>query len=80
MTSASFWGWRIYESDMMKAVILILIKFLPLIFGVGFVAPVVGQSLTLMGFDTVWGLPSLYFGLIIGGIWGGIATKTGRWI
>jgi hypothetical protein len=68
------------EGCAMKTVIITLIKFLPLIFGVGFVAPLVGQGLIHIGIDRVWGMSSLVTGLLVGGTWGAIATKTGRWI
>jgi hypothetical protein len=64
----------------MKAVILFVVKILPLIFGFGFVAPVIDQSLTHLGIEQIWGISTLVIGLFIGGTWGAITTKTGRWI
>jgi hypothetical protein len=64
----------------MKSALLLLFKCLPLIMGLGFVAPLIGQSLLALGVERLWSVPALYLGIAIGGIWGGVATKTGRWI
>lgn len=64
----------------MKAAILLLFRFLPLIFGIGFIAPLIAQALPALGVHSVLGMPALLVGLGVGAIWGGIATKTGRWI
>jgi hypothetical protein len=64
----------------MKAAILFIFKVLPLIFGLGFIAPLIAQTLPLLGVSNVLGAPALMIGLGVGGVWGAIATKTGRWI
>jgi hypothetical protein len=64
----------------MKAIILFVFKCVPLILGLGFLAPLIGQSLTHFGLESIWNIPSIYVGLLIGGTWGAIAAKTGRWI
>lgn len=64
----------------MKAVLLGFLAMLPLIFGVGFIAPLIAQSLDIMTWSRELGLPNLAIGLVIGGVWGAITCKTGRWI
>ena len=53
-------------------------KFLPLIFAVGFIAPVISQSLTALGWSAPFG--NLWFGLAVAIGWGLIAQFKGRWI
>ncbi len=57
-----------------------LFKIMPLLFGLGFLGPLIAQVLTLTGWAMPWGLAPLAVGMIIGGIWGGAATLTGRWL
>jgi hypothetical protein len=64
----------------MKSAILFLFKCLPLIMGLGFAAPLIGQSLIALGLPEIGGVSSVWIGLAIGGTWGAIATKTGRWV
>lgn len=53
-------------------------KFLPLIFAVGFLAPLISQSLTAIGWSAPFGDP--LFGLAMAIVWGLIAQIKGRWI
>lgn len=53
-------------------------KFLPLIFAVGFLAPLISQSLTAIGWSVPFG--NLSFGLAVAIGWGLIAQFKGRWI
>ncbi len=64
----------------MKAVLEFIFNWMPIIFGIGFVAPVVAAFLNAGGFTEVFGLPALYWGLGIGLVWGSVARFTGRWI
>ena len=57
-----------------------LFKVMPLLFGLGFLAPLIAQVLTLTGWALPGGVAPLAVGLAIGGIWGGVATLTGRWL
>lgn len=54
--------------------------FLPLIFGLAFLAPVIDQAMKAMGIAAPFGLSTLALGLIVGGAWGVFAQITGRWI
>ncbi len=58
----------------------VLVKLLPLIFGIGFLAPVIASALVALEITAPLGLSPLHFGLLIGGAWGLIATITGRWL
>lgn len=58
----------------------LIFQNLPFLFGIGFLTPLVAQVLertapSISG--TAWPLVA---GLVIGGGWGAIAQKTGRWI
>lgn len=57
-----------------------LFKIMPLLFGLGFLAPLIAQSLAMTGWTLPGGIAPLAVGLVIGGVWGGIATLTGRWL
>lgn len=52
----------------------------PLIFGVGFLAPLVAQTLLRTGWSAPFGLTPLVFGLIVGGGLGLLAQLRGRWL
>lgn len=64
----------------MRKVLGGLFKVMPLLFGLGFLAPLIAQSLVLTGWTLPGGIAPLAVGLTIGGVWGGIATLTGRWL
>jgi hypothetical protein len=52
----------------------------PLLFGVGFLAPLIAQSLETLAWSAPLGLTPLAFGLALGGSLGLIATIRGRWV
>ena len=52
----------------------------PLLFGFGFLAPLLAQILSANGVTTVFGLSPLMFGLLSGGALGLLAQVRGRWI
>lgn len=52
----------------------------PVLFGVGFVAPLVTQSLDAASMDAPWGASNLTFGLALGLTLGLIAKVRGRWL
>lgn len=64
----------------MEYFLKVVLKILPLIFGIGFLAPVIAQGLQAVDIGAPFGLGALTFGLIIGGAWGLFATLKGRWI
>lgn len=53
---------------------------MPLFFGLGFIAPLVAQSMVLLRLDAPWGLSPVAVGLLIGAPWGLYATLRGRWL
>jgi hypothetical protein len=64
----------------MRKVLGGLFRVMPLLFGLGFLAPLIAQSITLAGWSLPGGIAPLAVGMAIGGVWGGIATLTGRWL
>ena len=64
----------------MIAAIKTIFYFGPLIFGVGFVAPLTAQVIELSGWQLPSGLTAIAVGLIVGVVWGGVAQIRGRWI
>lgn len=57
-----------------------LLHWLPLWFGLGFIAPLIAQSMERLGWHAPLGLSPLLFGLIVGAALGTIATLRGRWL
>jgi len=58
----------------------IFFKLMPVWFGLGFLAPLIAQTLIHTGLAGVLPVSPLIFGLVVGGGWGAVAVKTGRWI
>ncbi len=52
----------------------------PLLFGIGFLAPLIAQSLEALSMPAPFGLSALVFGLLVGGTLGLIANERGRWV
>lgn len=58
----------------------LIFRNLTFLFGIGFLAPLVAQTLE-QTLPSISGTPwPLIVGLIIGGGWGALAQKTGRWL
>ena len=57
-----------------------LFAIMPLLFGIGFIAPVIAQVMAVWGVDAPLGMHRLTYGLLIGTSWGLYATIKGRWI
>jgi hypothetical protein len=64
----------------MQGAIKKIFSIMPFLFGIGFIAPLIAQTMGVWGWDAPWGLAPLTFGLIIGGTWGLYATIRGRWL
>lgn len=60
--------------------LMVLFQGMPLIFGIGFVAPLIAQFLERVVPGAAQAQWSLVSGLAIGGSWGAIANLRGRWI
>lgn len=54
--------------------------FGPLIFAVGFLIPLIAQSVIALGWAPPFGLSAWSFAAIVGGAYGVFAQITGRWI
>ena len=60
--------------------LLRLLDFLPLIFGFGFLVPVIAQGIERAGWVPPYGVSPLVIALLVGGGWGLVAQVRGRWI
>lgn len=52
----------------------------PLFFGIGFIAPLIAQSLDASSLSLPIGLSNLQFGLAVGASWGLLTKYRGSWI
>lgn len=64
----------------MQKVLGTLFRFMPFLFGIGFIAPVIAQAIQALGWTLPYGVSPVVFGLIVGGAWGAFANWSGRWI
>ena len=64
----------------MERALKLVVAALPLIFAFAFLVPVIDQGMRAMGFAAPFGLTTLTFALIVGGLWGVVAQLTGRWV
>ena len=65
---------------MMQTAVRQLLNWMPFLFGIGFIAPLVAQSMAVWGVDAPWGMSRIAFGLLIGAPWGLYAVIRGRWV
>jgi len=52
----------------------------PVLFGLGFLAPLIAQSLDAARVETLLGLSTLQLGLLAGAALGSVAKLRGRWL
>ena len=64
----------------MLAPIRFLLKLGPLLFGICFLAPLIGQVMTAQDWAVPMGMTPLSFGLVVGALLGLIANIRGRWV
>jgi ABC-type dipeptide/oligopeptide/nickel transport system permease component len=64
----------------MQQILTGLFRVMPLLFGLGFLAPLLAQIIERFGWTLPNGLSPLVLGLMVGGLWGSFATLKGRWI
>lgn len=64
----------------MQFVLKNILHFMPLIFGIGFLGPLLAQIMQMLGWQAPLGFAPLTLGLIVGGAWGAFAQIKGRWI
>ena len=64
----------------MEAALKHVFRWMPLLFGIGFIAPLVAQTMALWDVAAPWGMSRIAFGLLIGAPWGLYAVLRGRWV
>lgn len=64
----------------MEAAIRHLLYWMPFLFGIGFIAPLIAQMMQYWDITAPWGLSRIAFGLLIGAPWGLVANLRGRWL
>lgn len=57
-----------------------LFAVMPFLFGIGFIAPLIAQTMAYWQIGAPFGISRIAFGLLIGAPWGLYATLRGRWI
>lgn len=57
-----------------------LFAIMPFLFGIGFIAPLIAQTMSVWDLNAPLGMERIVFGLLIGAVWGLYATVRGRWI
>jgi hypothetical protein len=62
------------------ALIRTLFAIGPLLFGIGFLAPLIAQGLDALNWTPPLGITSLVLGLAVGAALGLVATLRGRWV
>jgi len=65
---------------MLKAILTPVFDWLPVLFGIGFLAPVIAAFMNVGGMTAPFGIAAIYYGLGIGLTWGLVAKLAGRWI
>ncbi len=53
---------------------------MPFLFGIGFIAPLTAELMSVLGYTAPLGLSPIGFGLLFGGLWGLYATVKGSWL
>lgn len=64
----------------MQSAVKKLFYWMPFLFGLGFIAPLIAQMLVYWHVAAPMGLSPVAFGLMIGASWGLYATLRGRWV
>lgn len=65
---------------MMELAVKKLFYVMPFLFGVGFIAPLIAQTMAYWDIAAPFGMSRIVFGLLIGAPWGVYAVLRGRWI
>lgn len=64
----------------MQAAVRQLFHWMPLLFGIGFIAPLIAQTMAHWDIAAPMGMSRILFGLLIGVPWGLYAVLRGRWL
>ena len=67
-------------ANMFTKLLAWVLTALPFFFGLAFLAPLSVQVMESFGVEALGGVDMWTVSLIIFGVWGGIASWTGRWI
>ena len=65
---------------MIRSVLQRLKPWGPLLFGLGFIAPLIATLMTRSGFEPSFGLSPIWLGVALGAAWGLYAKIRGSWI
>jgi hypothetical protein len=57
-----------------------LFYIMPFLFGIGFIAPLIAQTMAYWDIAAPFGMSRIAFGLLIGAPWGLYAVLRGRWL
>ena len=64
----------------MERILKLVVAATPMLFALGFLAPVIAQSMDSLGWTAPWGATNIVFGLIVAGTLGLLAQIRGRWV
>lgn len=64
----------------MQAAVKGLFHWMPLLFGIGFLAPLIAQIMLRFDLTAPFGLTPIALGLLIGAPWGLVTVIRGRWL
>lgn len=64
----------------MQSAIRQLFHWMPFLFGIGFIAPLIAQTMQVWSIEAPLGMSRTAFGLLIGAPWGLYAVLRGRWL
>lgn len=64
----------------MQAAVKGLFHWMPFLFGIGFIAPLVAQLMLRFDIAAPLGLSPIMVGLLIGAPWGLVTVMRGRWL
>lgn len=65
---------------MVRTVLTQVFRWMPVLFGIGFIAPLIAQIIRNAGWAPPFGASPLLIGLLVGGCWGAYAKIRGRWL
>ena len=57
-----------------------LFYWMPFLFGIGFIAPLIAQTMAYWDIPAPFDMSRIWFGLAIGAPWGLYAVLRGRWL
>lgn len=64
----------------METAVKTLLHWMPFLFGIGFIAPLIAQVIMALHVQPPFGLSPILFGLLIGAPWGFQTVIRGRWV